>query len=108
MENKIEHKVDYYLNNSGKIRVESYYLNGKYHREDGAAQIFYYEDGTIEYLFYYNNGLLHNDKGAAEIYYTDDDPAMIDEEGYWFNGKEYTDKNIIDNWVEFCKLELYL
>ena len=39
--------IIYYYDN-GKIRSEHYFLNNKFHREDGPAYIYYSQDGKIE------------------------------------------------------------
>lgn len=47
----------------GKNGITIFYLDGKYHREDGPA---YISDNT---KYWYRNGLLHNENGpAAEIF----------------------------------------
>ena len=84
-----------------------YYLNGKYHREDGPAVI--YPDGT---LHYYLNGELHREDGPAIIYpggniyylngkcHREDGPAIIITDGtikYYLNDKEIT--NEVDDWL---------
>lgn len=53
MENYNDHRIEVYT--SGKIKYEYYYLNGKIHRIDGPAQIFYFESGKIQYEGYYIN-----------------------------------------------------
>ena len=50
-------KITYYDN--GNISSEQYFLNGKYHRENGPAIIRYYQDGKIEHESYYLNGILY-------------------------------------------------
>jgi|ERR1700691_1381388 len=77
-----------------------YYLNGKYHREDGPASI-----GYNDTISYYINGECHREDG----------PASIDSDGkvrYFINGKEITkevkdwikDNNIPEVWNNSHKL----
>jgi hypothetical protein len=49
-----EVKKTYHEN--GNIYSESYYLDGKYHREVGPAYISYYPNGNVWYVYYYING----------------------------------------------------
>ena len=57
-----------------------WYLNGKYHREDGPAKI--YANGD---QYWYLNGELHREDGPAVIY--------ADGKQFWFlNGKELTEE----------------
>ena len=48
--NDPQKNIQYYP--SGKIKSESYIINGKYHRLDGPAVIYYYESGQIKYENY--------------------------------------------------------
>jgi len=57
---------------------QSYYQNGKYHRENGPAYIGY--SGFVEYL---QDGKLHRIDGPARIW-----PKNIVQ--YWIHGKEVT------------------
>ena len=54
--NKEEIDRSYYYN-SGNIRREYYFLNNKYHRENGPAIIWYNENGNILEETYYLNGI---------------------------------------------------
>lgn len=42
---------------SGKIEKEYYCLNGKFHREDGPAEIVYNKNGKVKEECYYLNGI---------------------------------------------------
>jgi len=53
----------------GGIAVETYYVNGEKHREDGPAQIMYREDDTIKYEMWYLRGKLHRDNAPAVVWY---------------------------------------
>jgi|ERR1700691_2908374 len=85
-----------------------YYLNGKWHREDGPAII--WNNSDIEY---YLNGKLHREDGPAVIwndgiqkYYLNgkchrvDGPAVIRKDGiqkYYINDKDITDE--VNEWI---------
>ena len=53
----------------GGIEKTSYYRGKKLHREDGPAEIRYYEDGSPETESYYKDGLRHREDGPAWITY---------------------------------------
>lgn len=75
-------KNGYYEENGNK----SWWLNGRYHREDGPAII--YSDG---YQSWYLNGKLHREDG----------PAIIDVDGtpsWYVTGKRIT--NEVNQWFE--------
>jgi|ERR1700691_1473045 len=88
--------LGYYLN--GKYHREDgpavidhdgsmcYYLNGKYHREDGPAVIDH--DGTI---YYYLNDLRHREDGPAVIY--------PDGKKEWYLNNVYTTKEV-NKWIK--------
>ena len=79
-------------NGNGNVSSESYYINGKLHREDGPALIFYYyEKGNILSEYYYLNGKRHREDGAAYIYYYQD--GNIYYEAYYLNGIHYTNSD---------------
>ena len=63
-----------------------YYLNGKYHREDGPAVIDH--DGTI---YYYLNDLRHREDGPAVIY--------PDGKKEWYLNNVYTTKEV-NKWIK--------
>lgn len=133
-----EYKKEYYTD--GVISYEHYCKEGKYHREDGPARIFYYDN--IHYINrswnkysegYYKDGELHRENLPALIYYhslgqinhehyfkagrhhREDGPAWLcyitenkTSKRYFLNDVEYTDKDIIDNWKEFCKIQIFI
>src|ERR1700691_5145576 len=86
-----------------------YYLNGKYHREDGPA--FIWKDGT---MFYYLNGKYHREDGPAFIWkdgtikyfingkrHREDGPAVIHPDGtvfYYINDKHITKE--VNDWIK--------
>ena len=85
-------KYIYYYEN-GQIQSEYYYLDGKYHREDGPAIIYYYDNGQISYEYYYLNNKCHRENGPAIIYYCRDD--KIEHESYYLNGILYAKSDSI-------------
>jgi len=52
--NKPEVNIDYYEN--GQKRFEDWYLNGKYHREDGPSYQYWDDNGQKESEWWYLNG----------------------------------------------------
>ena len=80
--------IEYYK--SGQIQREEWYINGKYHRVDGPADIFYYELGIIKQEYWYINGLYHRIDGPAYISYYES--GKIEEEIWYLNDKESNHK----------------
>ena len=56
----------------GSIRNKKWCLNGKLHREDGPAAIYYREDGSVDDKVWYLNGELHREDGPAIVRYRKD------------------------------------
>ena len=83
---KTEVEKEYY--ESGNVYCESYYINGKIHREDGPAYIWYYDNGDVAYKGYYINDLRHREDGPASIGYDKNGSVKYTE--YWLNGKLLT------------------
>ena len=54
----------------GSIHREVYWLNGRVHREDGPAAIWYHTDGSVNIEAYYLNHQIHREDGPALIDYT--------------------------------------
>jgi hypothetical protein len=75
--------------NNGDIE---YYKNGKWHREDGPAIIYF--DGYQEWCL---EGKLHNLNGPAIIY-------SDGREEYWINGKQIT-KEAVELYADLLKLK---
>jgi antitoxin component YwqK of YwqJK toxin-antitoxin module len=92
------HRVDgpariwYYEN--GNIKSKSYFSNNKLHREDGPATIRYYENGRIEFEAYYLNGTAHREDGPAEIWYCEN--GNIESEKYYLNDFIYSQKKYLE------------
>ena len=82
-------KITYY--SDGKIRSEQYFLNNKFHREDGPALIFYDKDGSICSEYYYLNGKCHRENGPAFISYYKN--GKIQYENYFLNDVLYANSN---------------
>jgi antitoxin component YwqK of YwqJK toxin-antitoxin module len=53
----------------GKLREEWFNKNGRLHREDGPARIWYYENGNPKHEDYYKNGKHHRENGPADTWY---------------------------------------
>jgi antitoxin component YwqK of YwqJK toxin-antitoxin module len=80
---KTEVEKEYY--ESGNVYCESYYINGKIHREDGPAYIWYYDNGDVAYKGYYIKGELHREDGPAIIRYHEN--GNVWHEYYYLNGE---------------------
>ena len=79
--------------------VESYYLHGKLHREDGPAVI-YYKNGSPQFVEYYINGRLHREDGPAEIEY-DDNGNILSK--YWYKDIKYNAIKTNRGWINKVK-----
>lgn len=93
----------YYSN--GKIMSEWYLVNGNFHREGAPAQIYYRDNGNVNYEFYYINNNLHREDGPAIIFY--DMYGNINHKVFMLNGKQSFDEDIINNWKDFCKMQIF-
>jgi len=87
--------IDYYPGTK-KIYREFYKLNGKRHRENGPAMIWYYENGNIEIEEYYINDEYHREDGPAYIRYYKN--GNISNERYCINDK-YLTKQEFDKYI---------
>ena len=61
--NKPEIREKFYPN--GQKKSEIWYLNGKWHREDGPAYQFWYENGNKKYEEWWLNNKFHREDGPA-------------------------------------------
>ena len=86
--------ADIWYYNNESIRSEWYYINGRKHREDGPAVIWYNDDGSIHNEGYYINGLGHREDGPGYIRYNKD--GSIDYEEYYLYGKAITKEQLND------------
>ena len=69
-------------------KFEEYFKDGKLHREDGAARIWYYKNRNKKYEHYYKHGKIHREDGAAWIWY--DKNGNKEREAYYIDGKKLT------------------
>ena len=94
-----------YYYSDGKIRSEQYFLNNKFHREDGPAIIYYYDNGKIVFEQYCLNDKRHREDGPAYISYYPD--GKIERESYYLNGILYADnqdKNFQEDLKKYHRL----
>ena len=94
----VEHKIERYRN--GNKCYELYYLNDKWHNEDGPAFIKYYENGNICYETYCINGTRHRIDGPAVTYYYKN--GKIEYEEYYFDGYKISAEKIYTITNELC------
>ena len=87
--------IEYYPGTK-KICREYYKLNDKFHREDGPANIYYYESGNIRSEYYCINGKQHREDGPAVIFYYEN--GNIRSEYYYINDK-YLTKQEFDKYI---------
>lgn len=81
-----ESLIDIYYDDYGNLWEKQYYnRDDQFHREDGPAKIFYYENGEFLRKEYYQNDELHREDGPAVIYYYEN--GQIEEEVYYQNGE---------------------
>jgi antitoxin component YwqK of YwqJK toxin-antitoxin module len=81
----LDHEIVYYIDDNRKIRREEWSKDGRYHREDGPARIYYYRNGNIEHKAWYRDGKQHREDGPAGIGYDQD--STIQREGWYINDK---------------------
>ena len=77
--------AEYY--ESGAIKSQEWYLNGKRHREDGPAHIYYYESGAIRRQEWHVHGKYHREDGPALIEYCES--GAIRSQVYCWKGNPY-------------------
>ena len=65
----------------------SYYFNGDYHRNDGPANIFYFDNKNVSSKYYYKDGKLHRENGPAIIHYFSNGSILCKK--YLFNEKRH-------------------
>jgi hypothetical protein len=101
---KSDGEKHYILENGGK-RIISHLIerwldkDNKFHKNNGPADIEYYENGNIKYLYYYLNGKLHNKDGPADIEYYK--KGNIEREYYYLNGKLHRNNDPADIWYYY-------
>ena len=110
--------IRYFYTDSGvptdNISSEGYYINGQYHREDGPANISYYENGNIRYEVWVVDGVPYRENGPSviiyyengnksqEYYLIDNNNSRHREDGpaqtnYYENGNKKKEEYLIDN-----------
>ena len=87
--------IIYYGN--GQICAVKYYLNGKFHREDGPAHQYWYENGQKESEVYYINDKIHREDGSAIKTWNQNGKKAY--EMYYLNAIYYTR----EEWLEKLK-----
>ena len=83
-----------YYKSSGKIKEESYLINGEYHRDDEPAIIKYRSDNTICEECYERYNILHRTDGPAYITYYPN--GEISNSIYYLFGQKY---NFVDDFT---------
>lgn len=54
------------------IHIEKWFQHNNLHREDGPSITYYFEDGTLDDIKWYKNGLKHREDGPQFIEYYED------------------------------------
>lgn len=104
-------EYDYDSKDKNKIWQESYYTNGKLHREGDYAALFSYNsNGRITEVQYYKNNKLHRDVDyPAHITYYDNGNKKY--EAYYVNGKldriHENNKNDSEEILNLCSITYY-
>jgi len=88
----VEIKRSYYNSYvGGQMYSERYLLDGKVHRQDGPAEIYYYNNnGKIQSEHYWINGECHRENGPARIWYYNNGKIINGE--YYLNGEYITNE----------------
>jgi antitoxin component YwqK of YwqJK toxin-antitoxin module len=86
---KPELKETFYPN--GNVEFQGWYLNGKWHNEEGPAHIRYYENGQIRFRRWCLNGEFHNEEGPACIRHYED--GKVEYQGWYLNDKRIFKKD---------------
>jgi len=76
-------KIYYWYNEQNKIHREN----------DLPAEIWYCKDRFIYRKIWYQNGKMHRVDGPAMIWYHSNSNGNIEEEYWYLNGEEYTEEN---------------
>jgi antitoxin component YwqK of YwqJK toxin-antitoxin module len=77
-------KETFYPN--GKVAYQEWYLDGKWHNEEGPARVSYYENGKVAYQEWCFKGDYHNEEGPARIWYDED--GNVEYQAWYLNDKE--------------------
>jgi antitoxin component YwqK of YwqJK toxin-antitoxin module len=70
---------------SGSVEYEMWCKEGECHRDDGPAWIAYWVDGSVKSEIWYKNGDRHREDGPSLIWYKDKGNA--DDIQYWLENK---------------------
>jgi antitoxin component YwqK of YwqJK toxin-antitoxin module len=87
-----------YWNSNGQIKFESWYLNDKLHREDGPSFQEWYDNGQKMSEHWYLKGNKHREDGPSIQYWYED--GQKKSENWWLNGKFYSR----EKWVNELKV----
>lgn len=89
---ELEIRKEYHDKEKSKISQITYYKKGTtiWHREDGPAYQYFYEDGQLRCEEYWVNDKWHREDGPVQIRYNQD--GTIAWQQYYINGKELTEK----------------
>jgi len=86
----IEYKVKIHYPDNGKKWSEQWFLNDKYHREDGPAYQEWYDNGQKYQEEWYLNGQLHRKDGPAiQLWFSN---GLKCSEDWYFNGVELSEQ----------------
>lgn len=90
---KIEITKTYHDDEKTKIYLITYHKKDNYdiwHREDGPAYQYFYENGQLNFESYWINNVKHREDGPAVVRYNEN--GSIARKQYYINGKELTEK----------------
>jgi antitoxin component YwqK of YwqJK toxin-antitoxin module len=80
----------------GSVKRERWHQNGKLHRPDGPAWIWYRLDGSVEEEEWYQNGKLHRLDGPAWIGYRPD--GSVEWEWWYWHGEHAKEVTTQEEW----------
>lgn len=91
---------------TNQLYEEKFYSN-KYllHKEDGPAHVIFSKKKRLSYIAFAINGKYHREDYPAIIFY--DKNGKVECVEYYLNGIRYADADIINNWKQFCHLQIY-
>ena len=89
-----------YYNENGNKRCERWYQNGEFHRLDGPAKIEYYNNGNISSEEWYQNNQQHRLDGPAIIYYNGDSVTVYIDYRYCIKRYLLKDKELTEEQFE--------
>ncbi|WP_445774201.1 toxin-antitoxin system YwqK family antitoxin [Shewanella sp.] len=84
---------------SGLVKSESWYINGKLHRLHDPANVEYHDNGIVKSESWYINGKLHRLDGPAKVEYQID--GSIHKEYWYVAGKKH---RLLDHTVDYSKV----